>query len=171
MPEQVKEQYIGDRNAISIEPMRKIEVDGFYLTAFEVPHDKDVVCYAYIIEHEDFGKLLYMTDCMYCKYNLQSQKINHFLIECNYSKDLVDENYERSLRNRVLSTHMELQTVKNFVEANKSSALRTVILCHASTSNLNCDIAIEQIKEVVGNNVNVKFAAAGEAYPLDLYPF
>lgn len=161
MPMQVKEMYADSNYAIPIEPMKKIEIDGFCVTPFEVPHDKDVVCYAYIIENADFGKLLYMTDCMYCKYNFRNIKINHFLCECNYMKELADENYELSLRNRVLSTHMELQTAKAFIEANKSNALRTIVLCHLSQQNADPDKMLSEVQNVVGEGVNVFVAHKG----------
>lgn len=171
MPMQVKEQYTEDINAISIEPMKGIEVDGFSLTAFEVPHDKDVVCYAYILENESIGKLLYMTDCMYCKYNLHDFKINHFLCECNYIKELVNENYEKSLRNRVLNTHMELQTTKDFITANKSDHLRTVTLCHLSKENSDEQKILREVKQLVGGDVEVNISKAGLEISLSRYPF
>lgn len=171
MPPQVKEQYEDSGFAIPIEPMRKFEVSGFTVTPFEVLHDKDVVCYAYIIEHESFGKLLYMTDCMYCRYNLKPLKINHFLVECNHMKEFLDENYEMGLRNRVLATHMELQTTKGFVQANKSSELRNVILCHGSEQNLDFEDAENQVKDIVGKRVSVMVAKAGMQTELRLTPF
>ena len=171
MPKQVKELYKYDSCAISIEPMQKTKVDDFLITPFEVPHDEDVTCYAYIIENESIGKLLYMTDCMYCKYNLKNLRINHFLCECNYSKDLVDENYDMSLRNRVLRTHIELETVKEFVKANKSNALRNVILCHLSSNNANAEEMVAEVKKVAGTSVNVDYAEKGKEWELNEFPF
>lgn len=171
MPPQVKEQYEDGDYAIPIEPMRKFEVSGFTVTPFEVPHDKDVACYAYIIEHESFGKLLYMTDCMYCRYNLKPLKINHFLVECNHMKEFLDENYEMGLRNRVLSTHMELQTTKGFIQANKSSELRNIILCHMSVDNMDELVMLREISEVAGNRVKVSVAESGLSVELSRFPF
>lgn len=171
MPPQVKEQYEDNDYAIPIEPMKKFEVSGFTVTPFEVPHDKDVVCYAYIIEHEDFGKFLYMTDCMYCRYNLRTLKINHFLVECNHMKEFLDENYEIGLRNRVLATHMELQTTKGFVQANKSSELRNVILCHMSVENMDEVVMKKEISEVAGKRVKVSVAESGLCVELSKFPF
>lgn len=171
IPPQVKEWYKDSDYAISVEPMRKFEDSGFTVTPFEVPHDKDVVCYAYIIEHEDFGKLLYMTDCMYCRYNLKPLKINHFLIECNHMKEFLDENYEIGLRNRVLSTHMELQTCKSFIQANKSSELRNVILCHMSEDNMDYEVMQKEVSEAVGKRVKVSVAESGLSMELSKFPF
>lgn len=156
MPQQVKEYFKNNSLAIAVEPMKKINICGFNITPFEVPHDEDVTCFAYIIEHKSFGKLLYMTDCMYCKYNLNKLKINHFLCECNYIKELANENYEKGLRDRVLKTHMELETVKEFIKVNASDSLQNVIMCHLSSENADKDLFIKKMKKVAcGANVDV----------------
>ena len=160
MPKQVKERFEDYTLAIQVEPMKRISIGGFKVTPFEVPHDEDVTCFAYIIEHKDFGKLLYMTDCMYCRYNLKKLKINHFLCECNYIKELADENYEKGLRDRVLKTHMELETVKEFIRVNASDSLQNVILCHLSTENADADKIVAEVQKIVPS-ANVDVARAG----------
>ena len=160
MPKQVKERFEDYTLAIQAEPMKRISIGGFKVTPFEVPHDEDVTCFAYIIEHKDFGKLLYMTDCMYCRYNLKKLKINHFLCECNYIKGLADENYEKGLRDRVLKTHMELETVKEFIRANASDSLQNVILCHLSAENADADKMVTEVQKIVPS-ANVCVAERG----------
>ena len=160
MPKQVKEHFENYSLAVQVEPMKRISIGSFNVTPFEVPHDEDVTCFAYIIEHKSFGKLLYMTDCMYCKYNLNKLKINHFLCECNYIKELANENYEKGLRDRVLKTHMELETVKGFIKANASDSLQNVILCHLSNSNADAERMVAEIQKVA-NKTNVFVAERG----------
>ena len=160
MTQQAKEHFENNILAIPVEPMKKMSICGFDVTPFEVPHDEDVTCFAYIIEHENLGKLLYMTDCMYCKYNLNKLKINHFLCECNYIKELANENYEKGLRDRVLKTHMELETVKEFIKANASDSLQNVILCHLSNSNADSERMVAEIQKV-SNKANVCVAEKG----------
>lgn len=173
MPKQVKERFEDYTLAIQVEPMKRISIGGFKVTPFEVPHDEDVTCFAYIIEHNDFGKLLYMTDCMYCRYNLKKLKINHFLCECNYIKELADENYEKGLRDRVLKTHMELETVKEFIRANATDSLQKVILCHLSTENADADKIVAEVQKIVPR-ANVSVAVKGlevELRNMDECPF
>ena len=173
MPKQVKERFEDYTLAIQAEPMKRISIGGFNVTPFEVPHDEDVTCFAYIIEHKDFGKLLYMTDCMYCRYNLKKLKINHFLCECNYIKELADENYEKGLRDRVLKTHMELETVKEFIRANATDSLQNVILCHLSAENADADKMSAEVQKIVPS-ANVCVARAGfqtELRNMDKCPF
>ena len=97
---------------------------SFKIKAFQVPHNETRNCG--FLMYADEQKFLYMTDYEYCPYNFAKQKINHMLIECNYIRDMVDRdipNFEHKIRG-----HAELETVKKFVETNKSDALQNVIL-------------------------------------------
>ena len=66
---------------------------------------------------------------------------------------------------------MELETVKDFIKANKSSDLRTVILCHLSGDSANPEECFPEVKNVVGEGVKCVCAAEGETVELSLYPF
>lgn len=171
MPEQVKQRYKNEPLAIPICPMKRFSCDGFSIIPFNVPHDKDVECLAYLIENDCMGKLLYMTDCAYCEYDLSKQKINHLLVECNYSKDLIYDGYEKFLRDRVLQTHMELQTTKAFILANKTASLNNVILIHTSLENMDMGVMEQEIKGICGDRVIVNIAKPGLSVPINKCPF
>lgn len=123
-------------------------------------------CYGFLIEHEDMGKLLYITDTELVKWRFSG--INHILISCNYQKKYI---FDSAKRNHVLRGHMELETVKDFIKANKSNALRTVILCHLSQDSANPEECLSEVQKVVGEGVKCVCAAAGETVELGLYPF
>lgn len=155
----------------AILPLEKIKVGNFAVTPFNVPHDQDIECYGYLIEHEKIGKLLFLTDLEYCKYNFSKQNINHILCECNYDKSLVDENYDQSLRNRVLKTHMELQTFLNFISTNDNPALRNVVLLHLSDKNADSADFLQKTKETVKYGADCYIAEKGLEVNLNLCPF
>lgn len=136
-----------------------------------MPHDPDIECYGYLIEHGEIGKLLFLTDLMYCKYNFRSWNVNHILCECNYDKNLVDENYEHSVRNRVLKTHMELHTFLDFISANDNPALRNVVLLHISQSNGNPVEFLQKTKETIKYGADCYIASTGLEVDLNLCPF
>jgi len=140
-------------------------IGGFTVQGFELHHD--LPCVGFLITHPDLGKLIYASDTEYIKYKFTG--LNHILVECNYSKELVDENYQTSLRNRILETHMELNTVVEFVKANDSPELRNVILIHLSDSNSNEKLFVESIKKVT--NANVDIALKGKEFELIKTPF
>lgn len=133
----------------AIQPMKKCRIGNFIVIPFEVPHDEELTNYGYLIEHEDIGKMLFLTDLMMCPYNFQKQKVEHIFCECNYAKELVFDNYEQSVRNRVLQTHMELNTFLDFIKANKSEKLRNVVLLHLSNSNSDDELFLEKTREIV----------------------
>lgn len=161
MPKQVHERYEKYQNAIIANPMKKHMVGNYKIIPFEVPHDADIECLAFIIDGPRIGRLLYITDCVYCKYNLSKMKLNHIICECNHINDRLCENYEDHLWKRVLSTHMDLSTVCEFLRVNQTDELRNVILCHLSADNANPDVMKSEVQTVVGDSVNVYIAKKG----------
>lgn len=123
-------------------------------------------CFGFLIEHEDMGKLLYITDTELVKWRFSG--INHILISCNYQKKYISDSAKRT---HVLRGHMELETVKDFIRANKSNSLRTVILCHLSGDSANPEECLSEVQKVVGEGVKCVCAATGESVELSLYPF
>ena len=169
MPMQVKEKFASEKLAIALEPMKQIVIDDFKIIPFEVPHDTNVTCFGYLIEHSEFGKLLYLTDCMYCKYNFSKQGINHILIESNYSMDLVDRdepNYEHRLRG-----HMSLDTALKFISTNDNPLLLNVVLIHLSDKSGNPALFTEETKKTIEYGANVYVARKGLEVNLNLCPF
>lgn len=159
MPQDLKEKYKNDYAAVSIEPL-KITIHGeFKIIPFIVPHDGDVICYAYLIEHMDFGKLLYMVDCLYCPYDLSKVGINHAFVECNHMYDLVDKdapNYEH-----LLSGHMSDKICFEFIRTINTDSLKTVLLCHLSVRNADSEDFLERINKIVPTGVITAIAEKG----------
>ena len=150
----------------------------FSIMPFYVPHttkDKDtgkiIPCpnYGYLVQHEEMGRLLYMTDLEYCPYNFKNLRVQHLLIECNYIKELADRE-EENYRHR-LQGHCSLDTCKGIVETNKTPDLRTVTLIHLSDKVCNPNRVLEEIKAVAGDRVEVNVAVPGLEVELKKFPF
>lgn len=151
----------------SLEPMSFKDGSQFKVQAFDLTDKNgkfmhtnndgsECPCYGFLIEHENMGKLLYITDTELVKWRFS--RINHILISCNYQKKyLTDE----AKRNHVLWGHMELETTKDFIKANKSNALRTVILCHLSGDSCNAEECLAEVQNVAGEGVSVVVARKG----------
>jgi hypothetical protein len=119
---------------------------------------------------------LFATDTAFIKNNFKSLGINHLLIEANYSEEIVNRYLEqgtidKSRVDRVLKTHMEIQTTKEFVKANMTSNLDSVLLLHLSDGNSNAGEFHRSIQEVVGEKVKVYVADRNLSYQLDICPF
>lgn len=125
--------------------------------------------FGYLVEHEEMGKLLYMTDMEYSPLSFKNQRINHLVIEANYCDDLVDHadaNHSHRLRG-----HCSLRTCKGIVEVNKTPDLRTVTLIHLSDSAADPERMKSEIQEVAGKWVRVEISYAGMNVELSKYPW
>lgn len=161
----------------SLEPMSFKDGSQFKVQAFDLTDKNgkfmhtnndgsECPCYGFLIEHEDMGKLLYITDTELVKWRFSG--INHILISCNYQKKYISDSAKR---NHVLRGHMELETVKDFIKANKSNALRTVILCHLSQDSADPEECLSEVQKIAGEGVNVVVARKGLEVELNKYPF
>jgi len=121
------------------------------VVAFEVPHD--VPCYGYLIR-VDGRTIVYMTDFGYCRYTFRSWGVNTFVIACNYE---TPPDSEEAKYAHVVLGHSSLATVKDILEANKSESLKNVVLCHTNSES-DTDRMVAEIREVVGDGVNVTVA-------------
>lgn len=118
-------------------------------------------CYAFLIE-VDNQKLFYVTDTKLCVWNLKNEKIDHFLIGMNYVSDGID-NYKRK---HVLTGHLNIDTCKGIIEANRTDHLQSVILCHLSADIDKPIEIINDIKKVAGKGVCVDYAKRGKSWEL-----
>lgn len=145
-----------------------LQCGEFKIMGFYVPHD-NTPNFGFLIEHEEMGRLLYMTDLEYCPYSFKNLHVQHLLIEANYIEDLVSreaENYAHQIRG-----HCSLNTCKGIVEANKTPDLQTVTLIHLSDKVCDCNRVLEEIKKVAGERVEVNVAVPGLEVELKKFPF
>ncbi len=166
-------QYIGEYEKAGIPVFRPyheeiacplaIKYGSFRIKSFRLVHD--VPCYGFYISHADMGILVYASDTEYIKYRFQN--LNHILVECNYSKSLVSE--DAANRSHILTGHMELQTVLDFLKVNKNPELRSVVLLHISAENGDPEEFEMEARKVVQGPVWV--VEKGLEVNLDLMPF
>ena len=158
----------GERTT-AISPNKSCQIGSFTVVPFNVPHDTEIECYGYLIEHEEMGKLLFLTDLEYCKYDFSSMKVEQIMVEANYSMDLVDRNepnYEHRLRG-----HMSLDTALKFISTNDNPALRNVVLIHLSDKSGDPALFKQKTEEIVKYGADVYAAEKGLEISLDLCPF
>jgi len=79
-------------------------------------------------------KLLFATDTFYIKPKFAG--LDYIMIECNYAKDILDKNdTNKKVKNRLYSSHFELENVKEFLKANDLSQVKAIYLMHLSDGN------------------------------------
>lgn len=142
---------------------------GFSFNYFENYHD--VECYGFYIEHEDMGKLVFSTDTRFIEYKFKD--INYWLIECNYSKGILDQRvdagFNPTLADRIVKDHMSLETCKDFFKANDLSKTRNIVLLHLSDSNSDEEQFEREIHELTKKKIYI--ADKGLEIDLSLCPF
>ncbi len=123
---------------------RQVRTYGeFVIKSFPLVHD--VPCCGFLIWHPETGKVLYASDTEYIKYRFRN--LNHIFVECNYSKDLIPEDSVN--RSHVMTGHIELQTVLEFLRANNNPNLQNVVLIHMSAINSDPEEFVAEAGKVV----------------------
>lgn len=166
LPPVFERQGISSPFAIEIEPMHGYKIGGFKVLPLPVAHD--VPCVGFIIEHEEMGRLVFITDTMMLEYRLP--KLNHIMLEANYADEILQYNIDNgivpvSMRDRLLHSHMELQTTKEILRANDLSGVNEIILIHLSNGNSDERRFVREVQEVAGKPVYI--AKAGFEINLD----
>ena len=132
-----------------------------------VPHSCE--CYAYLIEHDDMGRMLFATDCKAFNYKISG--LNHVFIESNWDEELVLENLcnEADIRSRY-GNHLEIQGTIRALKNNYSPSLQTICLIHLSESNADPSAFVSRIKGELGFE-NVHYAIKGLEISLQISEF
>lgn len=121
-----------------IEVKKGFKVGNFDVLPFDVKHD--VPCLGFLIHHPECGRVLFLTDCNYCKYLLPG--LNNIIIEANFSKKIIDEKFgpnakNEFLRNRILRNHFSLEHCIDMLKKTDLKSVQKIVLIHLSDSNSN----------------------------------
>jgi phosphoribosyl 1,2-cyclic phosphodiesterase len=113
------------------------KIGTFSVTPFVNHHD--VPIFGYLIYHKDLGVMLFSTDSY--KIDMALTGINHFLIEANYSDDIIKENFkngklDKHQIDRIMLSHMSLDyCIKYLRDCSADRTAKTITLCHLSERN------------------------------------
>lgn len=146
------------------------ELGEFRLKSFGVIHDVPTV--GFLIEHPEMGRTVFITDTKYLNFTFPG--LDHILIEANYSIEIMNERLINGqlngyLRNRIMESHLSLETCKEFLQVNNLIKVKNIILLHLSDSNSDEQRFIREVRELTGKAVYV--ADAGRTFELNLNPF
>ncbi|SFM28707.1 Phosphoribosyl 1,2-cyclic phosphodiesterase [Gracilibacillus orientalis] len=124
---------------------------------FDAQHDVSEPL-GFLLANKAGDKLLFATDTYYIKYKFKN--VSHMLIECNYSKEILDRNIEEGItpkvmRKRLLRSHFSLENVKEFLKANDLSRVQEIHLLHLSDSNSDEALFKREIQQLTGKVVYI----------------
>lgn len=119
---------------------------SFRVSPFAVKHD--VPNFGYIIHHHEMGTLLFATDTYTLPFSFLN--INHFLIEANYSDDILSENVRqgelsKAQANRLMVAHMSLSNCIENLKRCHAETARNIVLIHLSSRNSDAKLFQKEI--------------------------
>lgn len=162
---------IEHHNAKIIQSKKSFQLGNFKILPFDVHHDVAEPL-GFLIDHQDCGRTLFLTDTIYCDYTFP--RLNNIIIEANFCEDIIKEKLGGTwqgefLKNRILKSHMSLNTCKETLLANDLSQVNNIVLIHLSDSNSD-EVKFKQvIQEATGKFTHV--ANNNQVIPFNLNPF
>ena len=140
--------------SVAIVPNKGYKLGNFKVIPFPAFHD--VPCVGYMINHPQCGNIMFLTDSYVCEYKFRN--LNHVLIECNYADKFLYQAISegRTLptqRERLLTSHMELETCKEYLKSSDLSQVSNIVLLHLSKDNGNEPFFISEIERATGKVV------------------
>lgn len=147
----------GYHRARPVVPGYACTIGNFSVLPFKIKHDaKDPV--GYIIRHDEIGNTLFLTDTYYVEHTFPG--LNNIIVEANYCKDILDANMQsgkidKALRNRILESHMSIQTCQELLKANDLSGVNNIVLIHLSNDNSNAEQFHNKVRWQTGKTVHI----------------
>ncbi|MBO9151907.1 MBL fold metallo-hydrolase [Chitinophaga sp. GCM10012297] len=131
------------------------KIGNFKVKPFNVNHD--VPCLGFLIQHPECGLTLFLTDTYFCDYVFPG--LNNIIVECNHAEDIISSNgTPRFLHDRIIQSHMNLETCKSLLKANDLSCVNNIVLIHLSDSNSDEKRFKREITELTGKEVHIATA-------------
>lgn len=147
----------GTANALNIKHTKlvseeEVSFSGWKILPFQTHHDAKEPL-GFLILTPSGSKIFYATDTYYISYKFSG--ITHYMIECNYAKDLLEQNKElpENVKGRILTSHFELEHVKEFFRHQDLSKTIAIYLLHLSDANSDQERFIREIQRVTGKPV------------------
>ena len=141
-----------------VKGMDTFTIGTFGITAFDVIHDcKEPL--GFVMKSSATGeKLLYFTDTRYLKHRFNN--LTHILGECNYDRkillgNVMDGEVDIAGAERILNSHMGLDTFCGMLAANDLSRLKQVFLLHLSDRNSDEGAFRERVQKLTGAEVYI----------------
>lgn len=143
--------------------------DGWKVRPFDVEHDA-AEPFGFIIEHREAGRILFITDTSYCKYNFRDLAPDHILVEANYDDGLLDTNVASGIvdnlrAERTRRSHMSIRQACDLIRANHTAELKTVVLLHLSMDNADASYFVRKAEETA---LFARVYAAGKGLTIDM---
>lgn len=143
------------------------KIGGFCIQPIPLKHS--VENYGYIIKHDDFGKLVFITDTS--EFPFKIKNVNHWLIEANYDDDIIIDNSLSNIKNMSLyQEHLSLSQCINVLKHSYNEYTQSITLIHLSSKNSNEEMFVNAVKKELSFS-NVESAKKYKEVELELEDF
>lgn len=152
-----------------VEKKTIVTFGSYRVQCFKVPHN-DTECYGFYIKSGEH-RILYATDFEFISHNFKNVRLTNIIIECNYQNKYLNMDAE-NLSHKVLG-HCELETCKEFIKANATDALKSVLLTHIGIGTADAKEMVNKIQKCLKTPCSVDYARPNQVYELlnDSCPF
>lgn len=143
------------RNAKVLKYSKPLCIGGFKVMAFRTEHDAAEPC-GFLIVLPNGEKLVFATDTS--RLFLRFSGISYWMVECNYDKEILQENVNNgsvniSLAKRIVKSHLSLSQLCKMIDVNNFSDTKMILLIHLSNNNSNRKKFVAEIARRTGKQV------------------
>lgn len=136
---------------------QKFSLGAFTILPFDVKHDCAEPL-GFLIHHPDCGNVLFITDSYYVAYKFPN--LNHIMVEANYGRQILADRFAAGklhsfIKDRVLKSHMSLETCKELLQANNLTNVNNIVLIHLSDANSDAALFKKEVQELTGKAVHI----------------
>lgn len=137
-----------EAEATAIAVGETVRIHTLHITAIEARHD--VPCLGYLVySHHTQERLLFALDTCYLPNRFAG--LTEIAVECNHSYDTLREsNVSSKLKERIMRTHMSVETFLAMVQANDLTTVKKIYLLHMSNQRGNAGLFRQMIMEATG---------------------
>lgn len=137
----------------------QFRVGSLEIMPFATFHDAAEPLGFLVYSRTDGERLVFATDTVNLGY--QFPKVNLLALEANYDKDILArcERMPEKVRHRVTNSHMEIETLCQYLRTLDLSACRTLYLLHLSNAASNEGHFISRVRQVVPRHVEIVICA------------
>ena len=131
-------------------------ISGTRILPFEVVHD--VPCFGYLFEMPGGNRFPFITDTHYSPFTFPD--MTNIIIECNHSQAILKQRLEsgklqKFLHDRIIKSHMSMETCLKFLQANDLTKVNNIVLVHLSDSNSDAEHFKTTVENLTGKRVHI----------------
>ena len=136
---------------------------------FDVVHDA-AEPFGFLIEHRECGRILFITDTSYCKYNFRDLAPDHIMVEANYDDGILTQNVASGVveplrAERTRRSLLSIRQACDLIAANQTAELKSVLLLHLSGDNASASQFVRIAEQTA---LFARIAVAGKGLVVEL---